>query len=337
VARAAARTRSPHGSMEWAGASAALVSSAERVQFTAPAPRHSPGSTGGAPPRVKPMVVRSPVIFMAGTTMSPSRGPALSCRGLADRVLICRRKTSRPSGMCSGRDDIAAVMVEPTEPPSARCLCGRNFGSCAGDRAFGDRAVFDEVISAFAVSPRRPTYYGITPDLTRWPISRRRFPGARSSAGRPAQRSGYHRTAEGCACGRAAPGTFNANPVSAAVIELWLMERICERANRAAKEIRTVSSSSASSRLVRLRQFCSFHICSTRRRRTRLAQTSTAKRIDWSRLKGLTPMSCKEGQAGFLAENRRLHWPGGLCQGCMARGCRPHLGRFERSVSWLRR
>ena len=146
-----------------------------------------------------------------------------------------------------GRDDIAAVILEPT---------GASFGQLPLDREFvaelrriterqGIILIFDEVVTGFRISPGgAQAHYGITPDLTSLAkILSGGLPGGAVAGRRDildlldfevAEKKGFTKIAH--------QGTFNANPVSAAAGVAALTEiasgEVCDRASRQTANIR---------------------------------------------------------------------------------------------------
>ena len=176
---------------------------------------------------------------------SPSPGVL---QGVAEGVLLA--DPDDPEGTVSllkSRDDIAAVMLEPT---------GGSFGQLPIDpelvhalrRITAERGIllhFDEVVTGFRVSPGgAQQWYGITPDIATYAkILAGGLPGGcvagrrevldlldfDATARRGREKIGHH-------------GTYNANPVSAAAgttcLGIVRDEEVCERASRMAARLR---------------------------------------------------------------------------------------------------
>ena len=320
--------------IEWAECVRRLIPSAERVRFTGSgteathlALRVARAATG------KPMVVRFAGHFHGWhdhVAFAGQPAPGI-IKGLADQILICAPgDVAAFAAMCDARDDIAAVMVEPT---------GATFGQVPLRPDFltelrqatarsGIVLIFDEVISGFRCSPKGAQgYYGITPDLTTLAkVLAGGFPGG-ALAGR-ADLLGvleYRHTADGLRLPDVPhPGTFNASPVSAAagIATLRLIEHsdFVERANRAAAEIRdglnTVIRRQGASWCV-YGEFSAFHIYPNPTSEPVSPDDIYAGKVHWSRLKGATPIELQQKvRAGFLAEGvDAFYWPGGLVSG----------------------
>ena len=141
------------------------------------------------------------------------------------------------------------------------------------------------------------------------------------------------------------PGTFNANPVSAAagIATLRLIEQsdFIERANRAAKEIRdglnAIIRRQAASWCA-YGEFSVFHIYPNPTSEPVSSDDIYAGKVHWSRLKGSTPIELQQKvRAGFLAEGvDAFYWPGGLVSGLHgAEDVDRTLGAFERVLRQL--
>ena len=167
---------------------------------------------------------------------------------IANNVLLARSDDlERTRALLESRDDIAAVMLEPT---------GGSFGvlPITGEfvhmlrrvtAARGIVLIFDEVVTGFRVSPGgAQAYHGITPDLATFAkILAGGLPGGAvagpqailelldfdAAASKGFEKVGHH-------------GTHNANPVCAATgiacLERIASGGICERASRTGAELR---------------------------------------------------------------------------------------------------
>lgn len=147
----------------------------------------------------------------------------------------------------TGRDDIAALIVEPTGASFGRVPIADGFLATLREvtREAGVLLIFDEVITGFRVSPGgAQVHYGITPDLTTMAkIVAGGLPGG-AVGGRAdvldhldfaaAEARGFEKIQH--------PGTFNANPVSAAAgiaaLDIIATTDACEKANAYAAELR---------------------------------------------------------------------------------------------------
>ena len=320
--------------LEWAEWIKRLVPSAERVRFTGSgteathlALRVARAATG------KPMVVRFAGHFHGWHDhVAFSGGPAPGIvKGISDHILISPPGDGAAfRALCQERDDIAAVLLEPT---------GATFGQVPLQAEFlaelrseterrGIVLIFDEVISGFRCSPGgAQAYYGVRPDLTTLAkILAGGFPGGalvgRADLLRVLE---YRRTDAGLRLPEVPhQGTFNANPISAAagIATLRLIEQsdFIERANHAATAIRgglnAVIRRQGSSWCA-YGEFSAFHIYPNPKREPVSPDDIYAGKVHWSHLKGTTPLELQQKiRAGFLAEGVDVfYWPGGLVSG----------------------
>jgi glutamate-1-semialdehyde 2,1-aminomutase len=323
--------------LEWAECIRRLVPSAERVRFTGSgteathlALRVARAATG------KPMVVRFAGHFHGWhdhVAFTGELSPGI-VKGIADHILIS------PPGdvyafraLCHERDDIAAVLLEPT---------GATFGQVPLQKEFlaelrneterrGIVLIFDEVISGFRCSPGGAQgHYSIKPDLTTLAkILAGGFPGG-ALAGRAdlLRVLEYRRTAAGLRLPEVPhQGTFNANPISAAagIATLRLIEHsgFIEHANQAASSIRDGLNA-----VIRRQgrswcaygEFSAFHIYPNPKSEPVSPADIYAGKVHWSHLKGATPLELQQKvRAGFLAKGVDVfYWPGGLVSGVHA-------------------
>ncbi|MFW6076515.1 MAG: aspartate aminotransferase family protein, partial [Hyphomicrobiales bacterium] len=243
--------------VRWGQAVQALMPSAERVRFTASgteathlAVRLARAYTG------RPRLVRFRMHFhgwndhmTSGFTNhfdgSPTPGVL---KGVADDVLLL------PPGDVEAlkhafatHDDIAAVVVEPTGGTFGRVPIAPEFLAVLREETAraGILLIFDEVITGFRVAPGgAQAEFGITPDLTTLAkILAGGLPGG-ALAGRAdilehldfeaAEQKGFEKVQH--------PGTFNANPLSAAAgataLDIIRSEPVCRVANDYAAELR---------------------------------------------------------------------------------------------------
>ena len=168
--------------------------------------------------------------------------------GLSDAVLLCDpNDVEGITRIFNDHKDIAAVILEPTGASFGKMPIVPSFLQVLRDltRAAGTILIFDEVVTGFRVSPGGVQQaVGITPDMTTMAkIVSGGLPGG-AVAGRKeildwldfkvtaakSQEKIYH------------PGTFNANPVSAAAgiatLEILSTTDACERANAYGTEVR---------------------------------------------------------------------------------------------------
>ncbi|MCF3936218.1 aminotransferase class III-fold pyridoxal phosphate-dependent enzyme [Acuticoccus sp. M5D2P5] len=149
--------------------------------------------------------------------------------------------------LLASRDDVAAVIIEPTGASFGRVPIAEGFleGLRAATEKAGVLLIFDEVISGFRCAPGgAQSVYGIRPDLTTLAkILAGGLPGG-AVGGRAdimerldffaAEEKGFEKIQH--------PGTFNANPVSAAAgltaLEIIAATNACENANAYGAELR---------------------------------------------------------------------------------------------------
>ena len=243
--------------VEWAGQVINMVPSAERVRFTSSgteatlmALRLARSHTG------KQKFIRFKTHFhgwhdhmTAGYTSHFEGGATAGVLdGVADNViLVSPQDISEVESVLRDNEDIAAVIVEPT---------GASFGMVPMSPEFLQKIrdltteknvifIFDEVVTGFRCSPGGAQQaYNIEPDLTTLAkILAGGLPGG-AVAGRKdiLDQLDFDRMEE---LGREKvghPGTFNANPVSAAagIATLKIIETTdaCERANNSATSLR---------------------------------------------------------------------------------------------------
>lgn len=168
--------------------------------------------------------------------------------GIADEVLLCDASDADATlSLLRGRDDIAAVILEPTGgsfsalPMREQMLT--QLREVTAER--GIVLIFDEVVTGFRVAPGGAQgFYGVTPDLASFAkIVAGGLPGG-CIAGRKELLD--HLDFEVCAekgiekVGH--HGTYNANPVCAAsgiaALEVLQSEDACERASAMAARLR---------------------------------------------------------------------------------------------------
>ena len=169
--------------------------------------------------------------------------------GIADQVVLAdAADVAGTVALLESRDDVAAVIVEPT---------GGSFGAIPTAPGLlealrevtsrrGIVLIFDEVVTGFRVAPGgAQSYYGVTPDLASFAkIVAGGLPGG-CVAGRKAllDHLDFEVSAQLGQEKIAHQGTFNANPASAAAgnaaLEILVQDNLCERASQRAAEIRT--------------------------------------------------------------------------------------------------
>jgi len=246
---------------------------------------------------------------------------------VTDTFILKPNDTERVEELLSTRNDIAAVILEPTGatfghiPTSGEVLRKLRTVTAAN----GALLIFDEVICGFRCSPGgAQEHFGVTPDLaTLAKIVAGGYPGA-AIGGRADVLSllDYHNDGT-----RITPpkvvhqGTYNAGPVSAAAgIETLRIVRHTDaiaRANRTAAAIRDGLNEAILEKGISwcvYGFFSDFHIFANPDRAGVAAEDVYAGRIAWAKLKsGMPTELIHKIRAGFLANGVDIAgWPGGL-------------------------
>jgi glutamate-1-semialdehyde 2,1-aminomutase len=313
--------------VEWAEIVHQLIPSAERIRFTISgteathlALRISRAFTG------KRKIIRfaghfhgwhDHVCFPAGG--APGIIPGI----VEDMLIVTPNDTARVEELLSARDDIAAVILEPT---------GATFGQIptGGDvlrrlreltARHGVLLIFDEVISGFRCSPGgAQQFYHVTPDLTTLAkIIAGGYPGA-ALVGRADIMSVLDYRQEG---GNFQPpivvhqGTYNAEPVSAAAgiatLKLIRDTDALEHADRTAAAIRDGINEAIRRRgasWCAYGLFSDFHLYHG----NSTPEEIYAGKVPWQQLKGgISPALVHKIRTGFLLHGVDIvGWPGGI-------------------------
>jgi glutamate-1-semialdehyde 2,1-aminomutase len=168
--------------------------------------------------------------------------------GVAGNVLLADQNDAEGlARLLDQHDDIAAAIIEPTGAHGARLPIDPKFLTALREltRQHGVLLIFDEVVTGFRVSPGgAQVEYGITPDLTTLAkILSGGLPGG-AVAGRKdiLDLLDFQVTKAADREKIAHPGTFNANPLSAAAgvaaLEVVGTTDACACANRYGEELR---------------------------------------------------------------------------------------------------
>ena len=184
--------------------------------------------------------LRRPFRRLAHTRRAARAWPRAWCCSSPTMSMRCARRSTAD-------DDIAAVMIEPTGGSFGMTPLAPGFLAALRELTAARRVllIFDEVITGFRVAPGgAQAHFGITPDLTTLAkIVAGGLPGG-AVVGRAevlerldferAGAAGYEKIQH--------PGTFNANPVSAAAgaaaLEVIATSDACARANAAGAALR---------------------------------------------------------------------------------------------------
>lgn len=244
--------------LEWAKRVCEMVPSAERVRFTSSGTE----ATHMALRLARAFTGRSKLVrflthfhgwhdhMTSGYSSHHDGSPTVGVlAGVADQVVLLPPGDEMGLRRVLGTDkDVAAVFVEPT---------GANFGRVPLDPAFlqllreqcsdhGVLLIFDEVVTGFRVSPGgAQAHYGVTPDLTTLAkILAGGLPGG-AVAGTKAIMDAldFEATRDAGKEKIEHPGTFNANPISAAAgvaaLDLVASTDACTRANTLGESMRS--------------------------------------------------------------------------------------------------
>lgn len=325
--------------LEWAELIRSLVPSAERVRFTVSgteathlALRVARAHTG------RPKLVRFATHFHGwhdhvafGKEAVGPKPPAGILQEIVDNVLVCPPgDLSLLDELCRDREDVAAVILEPT---------GATFGKVPLDPAFlaelrqwttrrGILLIFDEVVSGFRCSlGGAQGYYGVTPDLTTLAkIVGGGYPGAALVGRAEVMQVMDPREGDN---GPAPPlvvhyGTYNAAPVTAsagiATLKTLQSTDLIARANASGARLRREMNSVAQ----RLGcdwcvygDFSAFHIFPNPDHDPITPADIMAGRVDsWKLREAASAQLQHKARAGFLCNGVDvLPWPGGLVSG----------------------
>ena len=168
--------------------------------------------------------------------------------GVAESVLLAEQNdVAGLARLLAEHDDVAAAILEPTGAHGARLPIDPPFLSALREltRRHGVLLIFDEVVTGFRVAPGgAQAHYGVVPDLTTLAkIMAGGLPGG-AVAGRKDILDLLDFQVAGATNREkiAHPGTFNANPLSAAAgvaaLEIVGTTDACARANRYGEELR---------------------------------------------------------------------------------------------------
>ena len=250
-----------------------------------------------------------------------------------------------------GDDDIAAAILEPT---------GGSFGLVPHDFSFlgflrelcathGVVLIFDEVITGFRVAPGGAQgYFDVTPDMsTHAKIVAGGLPGG-AVVGRKellddldfyaARESGREKIFH--------PGTFNANPVSAAAgraaLEIVRDSDACERATAFGAELRAALNAVLEEEGVPWAvygTFSSFHLFMNPRGRAIRPSDFDPLEIDYAELKERPPALVHKIRLGLLVNGVDIQgWPGGMTSAANTAEDLPiTVDAFRETIRMLRR
>ena len=229
--------------------------------------------------------------------------------------------------LLEGRDDVAAVIIEPTGSAFGQVPTGGDFLMRLRELTEKHRVllIFDEVISGFRCAPGGAQgYYGVTPDLALLAkIMAGGYPGG-ALVGRVdvmdvlTVRNDPKWDHE---CRVPHQGTFNANPISAsaglATLRLIASTEVTQKANHNGEMLRSALNQVVKEEGVNwpvYGRFSSFHIFVNQENRAVNPSDIHAGKVPYSLLKGATPPSVMSKiRTGMLLEGVDLMpWPGGM-------------------------
>jgi len=320
--------------VRWAQWVQRLVPSAERVRFTSSgteatllALRLARAFTG------KPKIVRFTGHFhgwhdhMAFGVSSHFDGTATP--GVLDEIaqgvlLVDPGNLTTLRDLLAGRDDVAAVIVEPTGGSWGQTPLSKEFIAGLAEVTSARRVllIFDEVISGFRCSPGgAQTAYGVTPDMTTLAkILAGGFPGGALGGRKEIMDALDH--AASAAAGRekiSHHGTFNANPISAAAgiatLQIVAETDACQRANDYAARLREgLAGVLRDERIpwVVYGSFSGFHIYTNPEGRAVSVADIESGKLDYRALKAVSRDLITKLRLGMLVNGVEIFsWPGG--------------------------
>jgi glutamate-1-semialdehyde 2,1-aminomutase len=313
--------------VEWAEIVHQLIPSAERIRFTISGTE----ATHLALRVARAFTGKSKIIRFAGHfhgwhdhVCFPAGGaPGIPPAAVDDMLIVTPNDTARVEALLSERDDIAALILEPTGATFGQIPTGADVLRSLRELTARRRVllIFDEVISGFRCSPGgAQQFYGVTPDLTTLAkIIAGGYPGA-ALVGRADILSVLDYRQDGASIQPPMvvhQGTYNAGPVSAAAgiatLKLIRDTDALQRANRIAAAIRDGFNEA-----IRRRKpgwcayglFSDFHLYHG----NSTLDEIYAGKVPWQQLKGgISPALVHKIRAGFLLHGVDIMgWPGGV-------------------------
>jgi glutamate-1-semialdehyde 2,1-aminomutase len=321
--------------IRWAQQICAMVPSAERVRFTASgteathlALRLARAYTG------KRKLVRVKTHFhgwhdhMTSGWASHFDGSATSGvlqEVAASVVLLPPEDTDALRNALSEDDDIAAAIIEPTGSAFGRVPVSADYLRVLRTETEnrGIVLIFDEVVTGFRVAPGgAQAHYGITPDLTTLAkIVAGGLPGGAVVGRRDLlERIDFRVSAERGFEKIAHPGTFNANPVSAAAgctaLQIIAAGDACVRANEYAARLRDDLNDILEQQRIPWAvygTFSGFHIFTNPNKHRIEPKNFDPFTHPYEELKSTKPSLSQKLQLGMLLHGVHINgWPGGI-------------------------
>ncbi len=242
----------------------------------------------------------------------------------ADVILVPPNDVAAVRAALAG-EDVAALIVEPTGASFGRVPIAPGVLEALRDatRETGTVLIFDEVISGFRVSPGgAQAEAGVTPDLTTMAkIVAGGLPGGAVGGAREIlDRLDFDAAAAGGFEKIAHPGTFNANPVSAAAgiaaLDVIATTSACADANAYAAELRTRLNrlfARAGSPYAAYGRFSEFHIFLNPEGRSLDHAAFDPLSVPWKELKAAPVKLVDRLRIALLNNGVDISgWPGGL-------------------------
>lgn len=316
--------------IEWAEIIRSLIPCAEKVRFTVTGTE----ATMLAMRLARAFTAKPKIVRFAGHfhgwhdhVAFPEGGAPGILPEVAEGMLICPpNDIGHLTAALEARDDVAAVIIEPTGATFGQIPTRPGFLSELREltRKRGVLLIFDEVITGFRCSPGgAQAYFNVTPDLaTLAKLLAGGLPGAAVVGRREILDQIGHTNGQPPKVPH--QGTYNAGPLSAvagiATLRIVRDTDIIARANATASAIRQ-----GMNRILRERgsnwcvygDFSAFHIFPNSDGIDATPESIAAGQVHWSKLKGRTPASLVQKlRAGFLANGVDIiGWPGGLVSG----------------------
>ncbi len=323
--------------LEWAELIVKMVPCAEKVRFTSSGTEASMlGIRLARAFSGKNKIVRFVTNFhgwhdqVAFASVSHFDGsiPAGIPAGIVENILLCApNDLEQLTRICNERDDIAAVMLEPTGSGFGHVPTGGEFLARLRQltRERDILLIFDEVITGFRVAPGgAQEYYGVTPDLTLLAkIVAGGYPGGAlvgradvldvlEVKGDPGWNQ-EHRVSH--------HGTFNANPLAASAgltaLKLVAGTDIVHRANRSGRMLRDALNGVVRDQGLNWTvygEFSDFHIFTNQENEDIGLEDIYEGKVHYTKLKEGTPSRLAFAiRAGFIVGGVDIAgWPGGM-------------------------
>ncbi|MBT3606399.1 MAG: aspartate aminotransferase family protein [Candidatus Latescibacteria bacterium] len=323
--------------LEWAEQMIQMVPCAEKVRFTGSGTESSllilrlaRAYTG------RPKILRFTTNFhgwhdqvaFAGGAGFDGTPPAGITQDMVDNTLLCDpNNIDQVKDILASRDDVAAVIIEPTGASFGRVPTSGDFlrELRALTRELGVLLIFDEVITGFRVAPGgAQAHYGVTPDLALFAkIIAGGFPGGAVTGRSDIMDMMTFREDPKWNTAHRVPhqGTFNANPISACAglttLRLIADGELIDKANRYGEDLRAGMNEVAQKQGVNwlvYGEFSGFHILPLSKDQTFDLEDIAAGRVPYTVFKGSVPVSLMHQiRCGLMAEGIDIvSWPGGV-------------------------